>query len=491
MIRILRSRIRITVPFWAIALLIPQFSVAQELSDALRASTRGLFFNARALGMGNAYSTIGYDFSAVHFNPATMAAADGGAYTMSLAANGYRTTSDYFGTETHFTTSNTAGSQVGLTIPFSLDSTRNLFIAAGYTQSKDFNFGYKYEGLNRGDASFTRVLALLRDPTARAIGLTYQQFDSSGNDAGDTTILGSGLYESGYLLNEGGMYVIPVGVAVRALGNVFVGVSGSYIVGRLTSDLELTGSDPNDAYPLGVLTVPGNPVTDGFAATDYRLVRSKVYRGWDARFGVLYRLENFIGVSAAFRMPGPHTVDDEVYIDGVTRFSNNTSLAVHQDAAGSSFTFQPPAEITVGAMINLWILTGTAELRYLDYSQMKITAGGGDLPDRTAINKRIKDELGAVVNLNVGAEFRLPLTGLSARAGVVYEPSQYKAEPPKFAQKYLTAGVGFNTGGVMQFDLGYAYGWRGEHKSQETVDEGGADRTIEYNAFLLTMRFSP
>ncbi len=122
---------------------------------------------------------------------------------------------------------------------------------------------------------------------------------------------------------------------------------------------------------------------------------------------------------------------------------------------------------------------------------MKLTSGAGDLPDRTAINKQIKDELGAVVNLNMGAEFRLPFTGLSARAGFMYQPSQYKDDPARFARKFLTAGIGINSSDVMQFDFGYAYGWRGEHKSQKTVDESGADQTIEYHAVLITMRFSP
>jgi hypothetical protein len=83
--------------------LIPPVGAAQEFSDALRVSTQGLFFNARALGMGNAYSTIGYDFSALHFNPATMSVNGRGAYTMSMAADGYKSSSDYYGSNVDFT----------------------------------------------------------------------------------------------------------------------------------------------------------------------------------------------------------------------------------------------------------------------------------------------------------------------------------------------------------------------------------------------------
>ncbi len=296
--------------------LAPGAGVAQQMSDVLRVTQQGLYFNARALGMGNAYSTIGYDFSALHFNPATMSVNDRGTYTMSVAANGFKSTANYYGSDVVFTTSNTSGSQAGLTIPFRLDSVRSLVLGAGYTQGKDFNLGFKYEGLNSGTASFLNALAYTGNTAARNLGLTYATYDSSGNYLADKTILGTGLYESGYLLDEGGMYYIPFGLSVQAVRNIFVGVSGSYNIGRLTSDLELNASDPNDAFPVGVQTIPGDPRTDGFVGTNYRIVRSKVYTGWDARFGVLYKLENFIGLSASFKMPGPHTVEDEVFING-------------------------------------------------------------------------------------------------------------------------------------------------------------------------------
>jgi long-subunit fatty acid transport protein len=99
--------------------------------------------------------------------------------------------------------------------------------------------------------------------------------------------------------------------------------------------------------------------------------------------------------------------------------------------------------------------------------------------------------LSAVVNLNLGAEFRLPFTGLSARAGAIYQPSPYHGDTSRYDQKFLTAGIGINSGGVMQFDMAYAYGWRGEHKSQQEVSGSGTEQTIAYHTALFTMRFAP
>ena len=79
----------------------------------------------------------------------------------------------------------------------------------------------------------------------------------------------------------------------------------------------------------------------------------------------------------------------------------------------------------------------------------------------------------------------------SGRAGGIYQPSLYKADPSRFAQKYVTAGVGINSHDFMHFDFGYAYGWRGEFRDEQTGDASSAERTIVSHNILLTMRFTP
>ncbi|MGH7493973.1 MAG: hypothetical protein ACREOO_16470 [bacterium] len=111
----------------------------QQISDVLRVSRPGLHFHARALGLGNAYSTIGYDFSALCFNPATMAVSPKTSYTMTMNSNAFASNSNYGGAYVNFTTSNSTISQIGATIPFRLNATRNAVLGFGFTQSKDFS----------------------------------------------------------------------------------------------------------------------------------------------------------------------------------------------------------------------------------------------------------------------------------------------------------------------------------------------------------------
>jgi hypothetical protein len=474
------------------ALLFTSVASGQQLSDMLRVTRQGLHFNARSLGLGNAYSTVGYDFTALRFNPATMAVNKDFSWSVSANANSFSSQSNYYGSRVDFRTTNATGGQTGLTIPFKFDSTRTLMVGLGYTQSKDFNVGYRYAGLNEGTRfpSFIEALTIQGDPTARALGLSYPTYDGSGNYIGDRTILGAGMYERGNLLDQGGLTHFTFGAALEAVPGVFFGASGSYNTGHSTSDLELSASDPNDVFPSGVRTDPNNPQTDAFTSADYRAVRDKRYTGWDGRFGILYRWENLIGLSASFKVPNPHKVTEDLFVSGTSYFDTTRSIIVAESKTTTSYSLRPPTEMTMGAMVNLWILTGTAEASYVDYSAMQLTSGAGGASGRTRVNKRIKDELGSVLNVNVGTEFRLPFTGLSARAGAIYQPSPYKLDPSRFAQKVITLGAGINSDNAMQFDIGYAYGWRGENKNLQTDNVQSAEQTVSYHTVLFTMRLA-
>ncbi len=198
---------------------------------------------------------------------------------------------------------------------------------------------------------------------------------------------------------------------------------------------------------------------------------------------------NFIGISTSFKIPSAHTISETRYLSGTTSFKTGLPIKIDDVVTTQKYTIKPPYEATVGAMANLWILTGTAEATYVDYTQMEVS-GGPDVPERSTINKRIKEQFTRVLNMNIGAEFRLPFTGLSARAGAMYRPSPYKNDPGRYDQKFLTAGIGINSGDKLFFDIGYLYGWWDQQKSEgQTPVDPSVNQTISYNNVLLSMRF--
>ena len=186
--------------------LIPHPTSAQQITDVLRVSQEGSQFNARALGMGNAYAAVGYDCSALLFNPATMAVNKKFTWSVTANSDAFQSHSDYYGNRVDFTTTDMNGGQTGITFPVRLDSTRSIIVGMSYTQSKDFNVGYKFGGLNDGSQvpSFIRILTDQDDAVARALGVSYPTYDETDNYLGDETLLGAGMHETGFMLGQGG-----------------------------------------------------------------------------------------------------------------------------------------------------------------------------------------------------------------------------------------------------------------------------------------------
>ena len=87
-------------------------------------------------------------------------------------------------------------------------------------------------------------------------------------------------------------------------------------------------------------------------------------------------------------------------------------------------------------------------------------AGEMDITQQAALNKDILERYTQIVNLRAGAEFRLPWTGLSARAGFIYNMSPLKDSSKEYDKKYLTGGLGISSGeGDFEMNLAGMLGW--------------------------------
>ena len=119
-------------------------------------------------------------------------------------------------------------------------------------------------------------------------------------------------------------------------------------------------------------------------------------------------------------------------------------------------------------------------------------SGDLEVSEQSALNKKIIDTYTQTVNLKIGAEFRLPFTGLSARAGAMYIPFPVADVPTEFDRKFLTAGLGIRSGeGAMEFNVAYVYGFW----NQVSEEYGSSIQTVTQSILSqnilasLTLRF--
>jgi hypothetical protein len=436
-----------------------QSYLTQNFSDAFRLSESGIITDGRALSMGNAHTVLSDVYSATLLNPATLGLARKFTIGTSVGLNLYRNKAFFLDDSTESDKTETILNQFGLVIPLVSDtSDNNLVISLGYNQSKDFNRSLKFSGFNTEGNSLVSDLTSLKNDIPKLLGLSYPVFDTSGAYLGDETILNSNLQQSGFILNEGGINHWSFGIAYEFVHNIFFGASINYNVGAYLSDRQYSEEDVNNFYPDSVRTIATDPLTAGFNKFQLNDIVDWVFGGYDVRFGVLYKFFNFISLGGSVKTPTHFTVEEKHFFSGKSEFQSGFETEI-DSMMESKFSIDSPYEFTFGASANLWIITGSAEVTFIDYTQMKFT-DGLDIPKRTEINRNITETFTQIFNLRGGAEFRLPFTGLSARAGFMYYPSPIAKDPADFDKKFLTAGLGIRSGeGAMEFNVTYVLGW--------------------------------
>ncbi len=332
-------------------------------------------------------------------------------------------------------------------------------------------------------------LTSLGSPVAASLLVNYPLVDPvTGQTLGRETVINGSLQENGFILQSGNFLQISTGGSFEMMPNVFVGVSASYNTGSYLADREFTETDVQNVYDASVLTVPGDPTTADFQSMYIHDVRDIVVTGWDFKFGALYKWENFISIGGSFLVPTNHKVSEIQNVGGRSVFASGTKevRGVDREVA---YTVTPAYNATVGAAVNLWFLTATAEATFIDYTTMKFRRGFA-LDEVGLRNKEVLGQYRRVLNLNGGAELRLPFTGLIARAGFQYRPSPYQGDQQANDRKSITLGFGVNSGGRLAFDVAYGYAWWDEPYRGYGTTFAGVVQHIELHDIMTTIKLS-
>lgn len=426
-----------------------------SIGDALRISVGGQILDARSLGMGNSNSVINDTYSATLLNPAALGLARKFTINTSVGLNLYNNEAAFLQDTILGQRTETILSEAGMIIPLSNDtSDHNFVISLGYDRTKDFNSTLQFGGFNSNNTSLIEDLTSVNSYLTRDLLLSYPYYDpQTGDYLSDQTVIDNGnLYQSGDILENGSVNFWSFGIAYEFAHNIFFGASFNYNVGSYQRDGEFTESNTQGIYPDTLRTIADDPLTAGFQSFYINDIKDWVFNGYDLRFGVLYRFFNFIGIGVSVKTPTITSISEDHYFSGRSEFLTGNTVTV-DTVISNKFTIQSPYEFSVGADVNIWFITATAEATYIDYTQMQYS-GGLDVPQMSGLNKDIIETYTQTINLKAGAELRLPFTGLSFRAGAMFIPYPVKDTPFEQDRKYLTAGAGITSGdGAIEFHL--------------------------------------
>lgn len=434
---------------------------AQDFNDALRLSEPGIISGPKSLGMGDAYTALSNDLSAAIFNPAGFGLIRRMQFDGALGNNSLGDNVTFFGNSTNASNSSTKLSQFGFAFP--IPTTRgSLVFSLGYNQLKNFNDVIKFNGFNSGNTSKIQELVFSTNPDDRDfaynLGLSYTPHDAHNNPLPDTTLINGKLNQSGNILSEGAINSWYFGGAIEVEQNVLVGATVDIFTGTFKRTLDYWENNQMGNYAANFQLDPTDSRTAGFQSFYRNTILDWDVSGWDAKVGILAKVNESFNIGATIRFPRTYTIKETYTVYGESNFASTTFKIDPPYDYRSEYDITTPYEFTLGGAYKNDIVTLSADATMIDYTQMQFSSGLDQLT-REQNNNDIKSLFRTVYNLNAGAEVRIPNSGFALRGGFMYKPSPYQGDPSEYDQKYITVGLGYQTPSNIALNLAYSHGW--------------------------------
>ena len=459
------------------------FISAQDVNDVLRVAIPGLGSDARALGMGNSYIALSDDGSASFFNPAGFGLLKRLEFTGGLSYASFNNDVNFFNNNTSYSNSNTKLNQLTFAFPFpTLQG--SLVFALSYHTTKDLTGAIKFDGFNNGNTSWIRDFSLSNNDVPFDLYLSYPLYDNNNNYIKDTTNIFGMLNQSGSILKSGSLNNWTFSGAIEVYKNLFIGANLNIISGNYKSNNDYYEDDTKHLYQGR--TDPTDSTTLDFMTFHLNQLLDWDISGWDAKFGLLYQLENNARFGLTIQFPKTYDIKEKFIVDGYSEFGTGLSPSYNYND-NVEYEITTPFELGAGFSVNYAGLIFSAQATIIDYTQADFKNVDG-LSEQYAqnLNKDIKDQLKSVFNYNLGVEYNVPGLGLRLRGGYFVQPSPYQGDPSTFSRKYLTAGIGFLTNETVGLDFAYAYGWWKDVRDNYGYNVSRTFQDVTTNQFIMT-----
>ena len=441
---------------------IANFCFAQNYNDALLLSEPGLYSGARALGMGNSYTALSNDYSAVLFNPAGLGLISKFGLSVNIYSNTFNNSVSFFSNTSNARRTNVNLNDIGFVYP--VPTMRgSLVFALGYSKVKDFNSLTEFDGFNNSNTSMIQNLTGEYNseiPITNDIGLAYEIRNPSTDEyIRDTTIINGMLNQSGKIRTEGSLDNWSFALSSEIAKGLFVGGTFNILSGTYKRNRDYYEDDTQNIYGVSTETYPGDETTRDFTTFYLNDIIDWDLSGWNFKLGVLYDWIDFVKIGATVKFPSFYNIKESYYVNVSSEFGTGSGYELADPIVDDvEYKIRTPYEYTVGAAVKTAVMTFSGEVKLIDYTQMEFTKGLGE-DYRIERNKEIADLFNTTVNFNLGAEIKIPKLPVWGRVGTIYLQSPYLNDPSEFDKKYLTFGIGIILGNTFKVDLGYAYGW--------------------------------
>jgi len=410
-------------------------------------------FGIRAAALGNAYSGVADDYSAIYWNPAGLAQIKKNELYGSLMNLNVSNKATYLGTETSKDRSYTKFQSFGFAYPFPV-SRGSLVVALGYQRIKNLD-------------GYTEFTGYLPESASNNLGFEIT------NDMGDYGVLefDRDMQQKQTITDEGHLSQWSFGVAMDFSERFSGGLALNLYHGAAEYAADYSQDDINAKNSYDILDDQNNVIEQFYYNYyDFHQKVSGDYSGWEAKFGGLFRLNDNLRVGGTITFPMTLNVDedwsynDELSYDIVKDGEiHSYTEYLYDDSGVFDYEIKVPFRFGLGASFNTDLFLVTGAIDYQDFSQVEYAMPDDrnheDYADLLAQNQYFRENYRPVLSYALGGEVNLFDDLISLRGGYRYVPSPIKDADSKFDKTYLSAGLGLRVDPGTVIEAGYTLGY--------------------------------
>jgi long-subunit fatty acid transport protein len=442
-------------------LLTIQLSFSQTAEDAINLISNESGFGIRAGSMGNAYSAVADDYSAVYWNPAGLAMVkkteiSGGLYNLRI-----NNETDYLG---NISTSNkdyTKLQSIGFAYPFPV--VRGAFtIAFGYQRTQDLDKYMDFSGYN-----------------TNSNGL-YFDLGQSEPVAFDKNIL-----QKQSVVSEGYMRQYSIAAAMDLSPNLSGGISVNFVGGKEDYSSNYYQEDINNNY---------EEFPSDLFSYNYKQTINSTFQGVEYKVGALIRFTKFMNLSGAVTFPYKLTIEENWSENDNLIYDNGDDDPSEIGSGYFDYIIKQPFKFNAGLSIHSPDFVISGSVNYVDWRQTRYEvpddADPYDYEFLLEENDSFQNDYRAVLSYAAGVELKLLRDGkLMLRGGYRYLPSPLTDVGKEYDKVFYSAGIGLRIDQNSTLEIGYVRGiWKTE--TAYTYTDYATQNTLSERYMAgLTLRF--
>jgi hypothetical protein len=431
-------------------LFVPWALSAQFIEDALRYNGYNSMITQRTAGLNVSYHGISDDYGALYFNPAGMTLISKSELSLGFGFTHNKAEAMFQENINEFSANNEYISHFGIVTPISNMKENRAAVAIGYFRESSFDNNIDFGGFNSGQSyinSETQGGPMdFNDNWAYLLYLNNAITDDNDNLLDFTTPFDDSLHQQTFIRESGGLHNISGGVAFDLNENFAIGFSLTGKWGGYDYDKELVEYIDADNSPdyYADTQIEGR----SFNRLNHESTIEQIVTGISGSIGIQGRLEEFLRFGATVKFPTWYQVEENFWLNNEATFYNADPVFYSYEGE-NDYNLTTPFVYSAGVSMHVLGLTFSTGVEYSDASQLEFSDAIGEVE---ALNNDILRQLVGVTTWGFGAEYKVPLMPLMARASFARSTSPYQNDIANASKTYVSLGGSLLIGKQVRID---------------------------------------